>query len=935
MSEVQKVKGEEGNFTVTVKQNPRYVDMDKCIACGLCAEKCPKKVSDEFNEGLSKRKAAYIPYGQSVPLKYALDGENCIYIQKGKCGACEKHCPTGAIKFDDKETLLEVKVGSIIAAPGFKAFDPVSYDMFDFGHNPDVVTSLQYERILSASGPCMGHLQRPSDSVEPKKVAWLQCVGSRNTNQCANGYCSSVCCMYAIKQAIVSAEHASGDLECTIFYMDMRTHGKEFEKYYELAKEKGIKFVRNRIHTAYPKEGGGVLLEYMGDDGKLTREPFDMFVLSVGLETGPEALQLAETLGIELDAYKFAKTTSFEPVATTRPGIYACGCYQGPKDIPQSVTEASSAAFAAVKTLASERGSLTKAKTFPPEKDLAADEPKIGVFVCSCGINIAGTVDVKKVCEYAETLPNVVYVKNNMFSCSADTQALIAQEIKANDLNRIVIAACTPRTHEPLFQETIREAGLNPYLVEMANIRNQNSWVHQKEPEKATEKAIDQVRMAVAKARLLQPLDALSVQVNQTALVVGGGVAGMTVALGLSKQGFDTVLLEKTSTLGGNALALNKTWKGEEISPYVKELAAKVEATKGIRVYKNAALKTCKGSVGDFVSEIDVAGETRAIKYGAAVICTGAKESKPSEYLYGQDDRVFTHLEFDKELREHGPAIAKAGSTVFIQCVGSREPGRMWCSRVCCTHTMESALEVKKANKDMNVVVLYRDIRTYGAREDLFKACRDQGVIFIRYSLDKKPQVTKRGNDLVITVEDHILKQNVEIRADYLVLASAIEPRDNKSLVELYKCGLNADGFLSEAHPKLRPVDMTVDGMFLAGICHYPKPLDETIAQAQAAVARATLILSKSEMTLDSIKSYPTENCDGCALCVDTCPYGAITLIEYRAEDGRTARKIETNKALCKGCGICEATCPKMGVFVSGFTNIQLEAQLGAVLENI
>ena len=498
LSEVQKIEGEAGNFTVTVKESPRYVDVDKCIACGMCAEKCPKKVPNEFDGGLSKRKAAYIPYGQAVPLKYALDAENCIFIQKGKCRACEKFCPADAINFEDTEKIHEIQVGSIITAPGFKAFDPSMFDTYDYAKLPDVVTSLEYERLLAAGGPCMGHLERPSDNTVPKKVGWLQCVGSRNINKCDNGYCSSVCCMYALKQALVSAEHADGaDLDLSIFYMDMRTHGKEFDKYLEKAKEEGIRFIPDRIHTIYPgPENKGVIVEYMDTTtGERAMEEYDLFVLSVGLQTGPAALEMAQNMGIKLDKYNFAETTSFNPVATTRDGIFAAGAFQGPKDIPQSVTEASSAAMEAAANLNSVRGTMTQDKTFPAETDVAGQEPRIGVFVCSCGINIAGTVDVEAVAEYAKTLPGVVYVKNNMFTCSQDTQVLMANEIKEQQLNRVVVAACTPRTHEPLFQETLKEAGLNEYLFEMANIRNQNSWVHMKEKEKAKEKAKDQVRM--------------------------------------------------------------------------------------------------------------------------------------------------------------------------------------------------------------------------------------------------------------------------------------------------------------------------------------------------------------------------------------------------------------------------------------------------------
>ncbi len=934
LSEVEEVSGEEGNFTVKIKKHPRYVDMDKCIACGLCSQKCPKKVDDEFNMGISKRKAIYIKYGQTVPLKYAIDPEHCLYLTRGRCRACEKFCPTGAINFDDKEEIITVQVGSIILAPGYKTFDPSKTNSYGYNDIPDVVTSLEYERLLSASGPCLGHLVRPSDGKEPKRIAWMQCVGSRSIREGMNSYCSSVCCMYAIKQAMVTAEHLSGEgLEQTIFYMDIRTHGKEFERYYEDAKKKGIRFVKVRPYTFWPgKNNIGVVVSYIDTDGTRVTEEYDMAVLSVGLESCSDAEALATKLQFRLNRHKFVETDSFHPVSTTRKGIYVAGAFQSPKAIPRSVAEASAAAAEASSKLARARGTLTKEKTYPPERNVANEEPRIGVFVCSCGINIANVVDVNEVLEYSKTLPYVVYAENNLFTCSTDTQDLIAEKIKEHKLNRVVIAACTPRTHEPLFQDTLREAGLNPYLIEMANIRNQNSWVHMKDPARATEKAKDQVRMAVAKVALNYPLERMGVKVVQKALVVGGGLSGMTAALGLAEQGYETFLLEKGETLGGNAWCLNETWKGEDIRKELVKLINAVEGNPRITVYKNATLKSCKGSVGNFVSEVDVAGNIETISYGIAVIATGGQEYKPKEYQYDNSDRIMTHLEFDLQLREEKDRLKEAQSVAFIQCVGSREEERPYCSRVCCTHSIKSAIELKELNPSMDVYILYRDIRTYGEREDLYREARDRGVLFIHYDVDKKPEVSVEGDSISLKVFDTVLERCVKLSPDYLVLASAILPNDNSEIIDLFKCGTNEDGFLNEAHPKLRPVDMPVDGLFLAGLCHYPKPVDEAIAQAKAAVARAGVILAKDVMQLDAIKAQVTEDCDGCALCVDACPYQAISIREYEA-NGRRMRIAETDKALCKGCGVCEATCPKGGILVHGFTNDQLKAEIDAILE--
>ena len=936
LSEVVHVAGEVGNFTVRVRKRPRYIDMDKCIACGLCAEKCPKKVDDEFNQGVSKRKAAYIKYCQAVPLKYAIDGEQCIYLTKGKCRACEKFCPTGAINFNDKEETVAISVGAVILAPGFTPFDPTGFDFYGYKTIADVVTSLEYERLLSAGGPCMGHLVRPSDHREPRRIAWIQCVGSRSTNRCDNAYCSSVCCMYAVKQSLVTAEHIKGDgLQQTIFYMDIRSHGKEFERYYEDARSKGVRFLRSRPHTIDPGPGGnGVSMRYVTETGEIVEEVFDMAVLSIGLEAAADAVELAKVFNIRLNPHNFADTSSFQPVKSSREGVFVTGAFLAPKAIPRSVTEASSAAAEAAGTLVAAKGSLTRRKCYPEERPVGRETPRVGVFVCSCGINIAGVVDVQAVAEYARSLPHVEHVANNLFTCSADTQDVIVKRIREHELNRIVIAACTPRTHEPLFQDTLKGAGLNGFLMEMANIRNQNAWVHQNEPAKATLKAKDQVRMAVNKVLLNYPLDQIKVRVNQRALVIGGGVAGMQAALSLAQQHYETVLLEKGDRLGGNAWLVNKTDKGELVRPKLQAMIKAVENHERIEVLKNARLESTSGSVGNFTGSIALAGAgSRAIRYGAAIVATGARESVPDEYLYGQDPRIKTHLEFDAELRENVADVQKADCAVFIQCVGSRDQRRPYCSRVCCTHAVKSAIALKELNPRMQVFVLNRDIRTYGDRETLYQRARELGVVFIRYNPDAKPVVTRDGAALVVETYDNISRLPLHISADYLVLAAAIEPRDNAGLVDLCKCSVNADGFINEAHPKLRPVDMSVEGLFVAGLCSYPKSLDECIGQAKAAASRAGVVLSKTEMELDAVKSFCTDKCDGCALCLDVCPYRAISLESYPGEDGREHRRIKTDPALCKGCGLCAATCPKGGVHVHGFTLDQLRAQVTAALK--
>ncbi|PID75191.1 MAG: heterodisulfide reductase [Deltaproteobacteria bacterium] len=934
LSEVVRIDGEAGDFTVTVKESPRYVDVDKCIACGACTEKCPKKVDSEYDAATGKRKAIYVKYAQAVPLKYQIDPDNCIRLKKpNACGLCIKACDAGAINHDDTEKMHEINVGAVVLASGFEAFDPKEAGVWGYGTNPNVITALQLERYLSASGPTEGHLVRPSDGKPAYKIAFLQCVGSRDENLCGNGYCSSVCCMYAVKEAVIAKDHVPG-LQATVFYMDMRTHGKEFDLYLERARsESGVRFVRCRVNGVETDGvGGDCRLSYVNEDGRQIEEFFDVVVLSVGLQTPKHVLELAETAGIRMTADNFAASSDFAPVQASREGIFVCGAITGPKDIPQAVVEGSAAAAAVADLLAPARHSLTSEPTFPEEKDIAGEEPRIGVFVCHCGSNIAGVVDVKAVEEYAASLPDVVYVERNLFSCSQDTQDMIAKRIQEQNLNRIVIAACTPRTHEPLFRETLKAAGLNEYLVEMANIRNHNSWVHSLNPDAATAKARDLVRMAAAKVTFGSSLQPVSVPIHQKSLVIGGGVAGMTAALNLAEQGFSVHLVERSDHLGGNALLLKHTWAGEHIPTKVAKLVDQVVGNEKITLHTESRVTGVEGFVGNFRSKVtDKNGRVEVIEHGAGVIATGGVSFIPQEYGYNAIQRVVTSIQFDRLFDLKEKHVTGARRFVFIQCVGSREGEHMYCSKTCCTHSVQSAIELKKENPERNVYILYRDMRTYGQREALYKQARKLGVIFINYELHGKPKVVEEGGILSVEVWDHVLHRPLRIECDLVVLATAIRPADDASaLGKLYKVPVDGHGFFQEAHAKLRPVDFSTDGMFVAGLAHYPKPVEESVAQALAASSRAATLLSKTSISLDAVKAAVNEdNCDGCALCVDVCPYGAITLADRGGEPGQLIR---VNKAQCKGCGLCQGTCPKRGVAVAGFTMQQMSAQIQAAL---
>ncbi|MBF0243549.1 MAG: FAD-dependent oxidoreductase, partial [Desulfamplus sp.] len=744
-------------------------------------------------------------------------------------------------------------------------------------------------------------------------------------------YCSSVCCMYAIKEAVIAKEHAGDDLDCAIFYMDMRTHGKDFERYYNRAKEAGVRFVRSKVHTIDPlHDSDDLSIRYVSDTGEIVEEIFDMIVLSVGLEIAPETVELANRLGIDLTAGNFAKTSSFSPVETSKKGIFVAGAFQGPKDIPQSVVDSSAAAAAAGSLLSSVRDTLTKSAEITPETNIIGERPRIGVFVCRCGTNIAGVVDVPAVRDYAASLPFVEYYTDNLYSCSQDSQDTIAKLIKENNLNRIVVAACTPKTHEPLFQETLMKAGLNKYLFEMTNIRNQDSWVHKNNPDLATQKAKDLVRMAVSKVALMEPLKEVELKVNQAAMVIGGGLAGLTAAKNLADQGYEVHVIEKDSKIGGQANNLYHTFQGEDIQQQLVEVKKEIESNHKIYLHLNTTVEDVQGFVGNFKSTLLCSGQTSEIEHGVAVVATGGSGLKPSEYCYGQDDRIITSLDLDKKLMDKDESLKSINSALFIQCVGSREPDRPYCSRVCCTHSIDNALELKKLNPETDVYILYRDIRAYGEREYNYQKAREAGVIFIRYSLDNKPQVTLKDGKVFVTVTDHVLQMPLEIETDILTLASAIVPNRDEKIANFFKVPLNEDGFFVERHAKLGPSEFATDGVFLCGLAHYPKPIDESIAHGMAAASRAVTLLARETIkTSGNVALANPNKCSSCGVCVSVCPYSAPSFVK----EGRFAGKAEINPVLCKGCGLCVASCRSGALHLKGFDTNQIFAQISALVD--
>ena len=845
-----------------------------------------------------------------------------------ECMECVATCKAGAVNHELRDELIELEVGAVILAPGYEEFDARLKNNFGYGRYPNVVTSIEFERILSASGPYKGHIVRPSDHREPKRIAFIQCVGSRDTS-CHNDYCSSVCCMYSIKEAVIAKEHVRS-IEPTIFYNDMRAYGKDFDKYVSRAeKEYGVRFIKSLVSKVEQvPETQDLILKYIREDGLLVAEQFDLVILAVGFEPPSSVQEMARRLNIDLNRYGFCRTESLSPLRTSRPGVFTCGAFVSPKDIPETVMQASGAAGEASALLASVRNTLVVEKTYPPERDVSGEPPRIGVFVCHCGINIGGFVDVPKVREYAATLPFVVYVADNLYTCSEDTQQKMVEIIKEYRLNRVIVASCSPRTHEPLFQATIREAGLNPYLFEMANIRDQCSWVHMFEREKATEKAKDLVRMAVYKAALIEPLKRMSLPVNSAALVVGGGVAGMSAALSLADQGFDVHLVEKESRLGGVANKIFSTLQERDFQKHLESLIDQVRRHPLIRVNLNSELTEVSGFMGNFTSTIQSAGGRKlSCQHGAIVVATGAVEYSPSEYLYGQSQKVVLASDLEAMIARQDLRVLNSRNVVMIQCVGSREEGRMYCSRVCCSQSIKNALRLLEINPKVNIYILYRDIRTYGLREEYYQKARHKGVVFIRYDLDKKPVVSSNGaGEIKIQIKEPILGRQLILSADILALAPAIlAPASNRDLAQMLKVPVNEDGFFLEAHMKLRPVDFATDGVFVCGLAHAPKSVDESIAQAKAAAARASVVLSKKAIeTQGQTAKVDKKRCTACGLCELVCAYKAI---EVDRQEGCA----KVNEALCKGCGACAATCRCGALDVKGFTNQQIFEMMEAL----
>lgn len=931
---MDRVEGEAGDFNVTLLKKTRYVIESQCTGCNTCVENCPVKIPDPFNQEISKNKAIHIYFAQAIPLITYID-ENCLYLKEKKCRICEAVCEKRAIDFTQTPQKVKIHVGAILLAPGFEPFDPKVRDIYGYGKMANVVTSMDYERLLSSTGPYEGEIRRSSDLKHPHKIAWIQCVGSRQVIPGGKSYCSAVCCTYTQKQVILTKDH-DPEAECTVFHNDIRSYGKDFERFYQRTEKlRGVRFIRSYTTVVREvPETKNIILRYTTPEEGVREEEFDMVVLSVGLTPPASGNRLAQQLGIELNPHGFCKTNPSNPMETTRSGIFVSGAFQGPMDIPETVFTANGASSQCGQFLNYRRGKLTTERVFPPERDVSKEELRVGVFVCHCGANIGRVVDVPSVVEYSSTLPHVVHTQEQLFSCSTESTNQIMQVIKEKGLNRVVVAACTPKTHEPTFRYSLREGGINQYFLDMANIREHCSWVHSREKEESTQKAKDLVRMSLARACHLESLQDFDLPVHKAALVVGGGIAGMTCALSIANQGHEVHLVEKGSNLGGLARRIHETLEGLDVQAFLKDLIQKVYQHPLIYIYTDATITRATGYVGNFLTRVKSDKGVTEIKHGAAIIAIGAEVYQPKEYLYGVEDRVMTSLELEERIYKKDENILKAESLVMIQCVGCRNEERNYCSRICCSESIKNALKLKEIRPKMDITILFRDMRTYGFKEDYYREAANRGVKFIRYEPQDPPLVETGDSEegrpvLKVIAMDHLLGNRIQIDADFVALAAAtLPPEGAKEISQLFKVPLGPDGFFQEAHVKLRPVEFGTDGVYLCGIAHYPKLISEAISQAYGAAGRALTLLSHDTVVASgAICEVDEKRCFGCGACVEACTYGAIELYETRQ-----GKKAKMNPVLCKGDGLCNAKCPTGAIQLRHYTDKQLFAQIDSMI---
>jgi heterodisulfide reductase subunit A len=896
-SEIAGVEGKPGDFQVAIVRKPRFVNPDRCTLCKACLEVCPVEVEREFGGGLEKRKAIYLPYPQAIPRGLVIDPHTCT-----RCGECVKVCGPEAIDLEMKEESETIRVGAIALGFGFEPFWAARKGEYGFGRYRNVLSSIQFERLLSTSSPTQGLPIRVSDGKKMERIAFIQCVGSRDPS-CGQNHCSTICCMYATKQAMI-AKDRNPNLAVTVFYMDIRPMGKDYERYYERAKgEYGIEYKRCAVSSIKELQGTkDLLITYVKEDGTFQEETFDAVILSVGF-TPPNAIQdLARKMNVPVNEQGFCQTEEFFPAQTLAKGIFVGGAFRGPRDIPESVVEGSSVAAATAAFLLPNRVPA-EGKVYPAEGALGEEIPRIGVFICHCGEALKKSFHMPQLIDGAKALKEVVHVEEVGLACLPDDLDLIKRRVGEQGVNRIVIAGCSHREIRQAVEEMAKGMGFNPYLIEYANIREQCAFVHEGVPDLATEKANALIRMAVERARRIQPIRQGKQKVERRAVVIGGGLSGMTASLRLAEQGFEVHLVEKGKGLGGNLREAFYTLRGSDPQALLRDLLKQVESCSLIHPYLEAEVVGFERENGHYRTTLREKEGEKILAHGALILATGGKEVRPKGYLYGEDARVITQRQLEKMIHAEDAGLNDIRSVVMIQCVGSRDEEHPYCSRICCGHAVKNALKLKERDPRVDIYVLYRDVRTYGFYESAYHDARAKGVMFVRYDLENRPEVIARDGGLQVSLLDPALGRRVALPADRIVLSMGIEPNENGDLAKRVNVALNPDGFFMEANPKSAPLDSVDRGKFFCGLCHSPNFIEDAISQGNAAAARAAALLSRETVEEKAQLAYVVKRlCCGCGLCVSVCPYQARVINEEEW-------KAEVIESLCQACGNCVVAC--------------------------
>lgn len=924
-------EGQAGDFKIKLLREPRYVDPSLCTNCGLCAIVCPERLPSEFQESLVTRNAAHKSAPRSLPDTYYIDkGDYCE-----DCNRCVDVCPTNAINLDDQPWEETIQVGAIILAMGYALTDPSELGEYGYGRFLNVVHSMQYERYVSRSGPTEGLLLRPSDNTPPKKIAWLQCIGSRDQK---HPYCSSICCMYATKEAVLAKERLD-NVHCQIFIMDERAFNKEYNAYFHRSTDQyGVEYTRCRISDIQEDPKTKDLIVHFpdpNDGGKIKEEHFDMVVLSVGVQPPGGAEIVSSQLGFDLNEYGFCQTDKFNPLETSQPGIYVCGAFSSPKEIAETIIDAAGAAGDVMRLFQNQLGCDFSSREypflsddiFPPEKDLSGKPARIGVFSCRCYPTMEGIIDIDQVLNRSAEFPHVVHTEEIGYGCFPDGLAKIKQSIDKHDLNRVVIAACSHRTHESLFQKTVREAGLNSYLMEMVNLRGFAAWVHPHQPEKATRKGLELIRVGVGRASMLEPIYKSSIPPDRRALVIGGGVSGMTAALSIADSGFDVVLIERDKYLGGNLLNVHYLVEGDNPNKLLRDLVNRIIAHEHIIVMTRTEIIEHDGHVGAYHAVLQHHdGAQSDVSHGVTIVATGGQESRVNHYLMGEHPAVLTQLELEDKLAHHIVEVADLNEVAMIQCVKPKDETYEYCSRICCISTIKNAIRLKTINPKCQVTVLYKDIITYGFREQYYTEARERGVVFVRYDDKHPPIVDNENGQIIVKMKEQMLDRELILKPDLLVLSTSIKPSSGtRELAKLLKVPISNEGFFLEAHIKMRPMDFMEEGIFICGIAHYPKFIEESISQAQAAAGRATTILSKKPFHYGgTVAVVDPDKCVGCLTCTRTCPFEIPRVDDQFVGVGNLGGAAFIEPTLCHGCGTCTADCPANAIQLLNYTDDQI-----------